>query len=98
MNITFQTINFKADQKLKKFITEKINKLDQFYDHIVDAIIYLKVENTTDKRNKVIELKLNVSNSTLFVVEKNTSFESSCDSAIDSMRNQLLKFKGKLQS
>jgi len=95
MNITFQTINFKADQKLMKFITEKINKLDQFYDHIVDAIVYLKVENTTDKKNKIIELKLNVSNSTLFVVEKNNSFESSCDSALDSMRNQLMKFKGK---
>ncbi len=95
MNITFQAVNFKADKKLIRFITEKVSKLDQFYDKIVDAIVYLKVENVSDNNNKVIELKLNVNNATLFVGEHSSTFESACDTVLDSMRNQLMKFKGR---
>ena len=95
MNITFQAVNFKADRKLIKFITEKVSKLDHFYDKIVDAVVYLKIENSNDNSNKLMELKLNVTNSTLFAEEKSSSFESACDLVTDSMRNQLMKFKGR---
>jgi len=95
MNITIQSINFKADKKLLNHLSEKINKLDQFYDQIIDAIVFLKVENAEDKNNKVLELKINVSSTTLFVADRHSSFESACDLVIDSMRNQLMKYKGK---
>ena len=95
MNITFQAVNFKADRKLIKFITEKVSKLDQFYDKIIDAVVYLKVENSSEPNNKVIQLKLNVSSNTLYVDENGLSFEAACDKSIDSMRNQLMKFKGR---
>jgi putative sigma-54 modulation protein len=95
MNITFQAVNFKADRKLIKFITEKVSKLDHFYDKIVDAVVYLKIENSNNNSNKLMELKLNVTNSTLFAEDRSSSFESACDLVNDSMRNQLMKFKGR---
>lgn len=95
MNITFQAVNFKADRKLITFITDKVSKLDHFYDKIVDAVVYLKIENTSDNNNKLIELKLNVANATLFADAKDLTFEAACDNLIDSMRNQLMKYKGR---
>lgn len=95
MNITFQAVNFKADRKLIRFITEKVSKLDQYYDKIIDAVVYLKIANTADKSNKVMQLKLNVSSGTLYVDESDISFEAACDKSLDSMHNQLMKFKGR---
>lgn len=98
MNITFQAVNFKADKKLINFITEKVNKLDLFYDKIVDAIVFLKLDNNSTNSNKIIELKLNVSSATLFVTEIHSSFEAACDVSVDAMRNQLMKYKGRKQA
>lgn len=95
MNITFQAVNFKADRKLIRFITDKVSKLDHFYDKIIDAVVYLKLANTPDKSNKTMQLKLNVNSGTLYVDETDISFEAACDKSIDSMRNQLMKFKGR---
>ena len=47
MQINFQTVNFKADQKLLDFITNKIEKLNKFENKIISVNVYLKVENTT---------------------------------------------------
>ncbi len=96
MDIQFQTINFKADKKLIDLITVKLNKLKHYYDKIIDASVYLKVQKADDKDNKTIEIKLNVSNSTLFVEEKDSTFENALDKAEDSIKSQLLKYKEKI--
>lgn len=98
MDIQFQTINFKADKKLLDLISSKLNKLQNFYDKIIDASVYLKVQKADDKENKVIEIKLNVSNTTLFVEEKNTTFENAIDLAEAAIKAQLLKYKQKTQN
>jgi len=98
MDIQFQTINFKADKKLLDLITSKLNKLQNFYDKIIDASVYLKVQKADDKENKVIEIKLNVSNTTLFVEEKNATFENAIDLAEAAIKAQLLKYKQKTQN
>ena len=47
MNTQIQSIHFKADQKLKDYINIKIDKLDTFYDGIMDAKLFLTVVNTS---------------------------------------------------
>ena len=59
MNTQIQAIHFKADQKLKDYIIKKLEKLETFYDGIIDAQVFLKVENTSVKENKTIEIKVN---------------------------------------
>ncbi len=95
MEITIQSINFTADQKLIEYINKRINKLATFYDGIVDANIYLKVENVTTSDNKVLEVKLNVFHQTLFCVEKCRTFECAIDLAFESLKVQLKKYKEK---
>ena len=53
MNTQIQSIHFKAGQKLKDYIDKKVEKLNTFYDGIIDTQVYLKVENTSLKENKI---------------------------------------------
>ena len=49
MKVNVQTPNFAADDKLLVFIEKKISKLDQFYDRIICADVFLKVQRTSEK-------------------------------------------------
>lgn len=98
MEIQFQSTNFKADKKLLDLITQKLQKLEHYYDKIIDANVYLKVQKSDDKVNKVLEIKMNVSQSTLFVEEHDRTFENAIDKAEDALRTQLMKYKQKTQA
>lgn len=96
MEIQFQNINFRADKKLIDLITQKLNKLEHYYDKIIDASVFMKVQKSDDKVNKILEIKLNVSNSTLFVEEHDKTFECAIDKAEDALKGQLIKYKQKI--
>jgi putative sigma-54 modulation protein len=95
MEINIQSVNFTADQKLIDYISKRIEKLTTFYEGIVDAIVYLKVENVTTNNNKSLEVKLNVSNQVLFVSEQCRTFECAIDLAAESLKVQIKKYKEK---
>jgi len=96
MKLQMNAQQFSADIKLLDFIQKKANKLDQFFDKIIDGEVFLRLENDETQENKIIEMKLNVPGSTLFVKEKGKSFEVAADGAIEALRRQLRKHKGKL--
>lgn len=98
MEIQFQCTNFKADKKLIDLITQKLKKLEHYYDKIIDANVYLKVQKSEDKINKVLEIKMNVSSTTLFVEEHDRTFECAIDKAEDALKAQLMKYKQKVAS
>jgi putative sigma-54 modulation protein len=98
MQILIQSIHFTADRKLISYINKKLDKLLTFYDDIIDANVYLKVENVTNEKNKTLEVKLNVQNQTLFCEERCQSFECAIDLAVESLKTQLKKYKGKLRA
>jgi putative sigma-54 modulation protein len=60
MKVFTQSVNFNADKDLIKYVEKKANQLVKFHDKIVDAEVFLKVQNTSDKENKIIEIKLNI--------------------------------------
>ena len=93
MLIDFQTTNFKADQKLLDFVGRKLSKLERLHSRIINATVYLKVENSEDKQNKTVEIKINSRDFQLFVSEQGRSFEAAVEFAMDSLRNQLAKKK-----
>ncbi len=98
MQILIQSIHFTADRKLIEYINKKLDKLLTFYDDIIDANVYLKVENVSNEKNKTLEVKLNVQNQTLFCEEHCQSFECAIDLAVESLKSQLKKYKGKLRA
>ena len=56
MDIKIQSIHFDADDKLVEFIEGKLGKLEQFFDHIINAEVYLKVDKAESRDNKIVEM------------------------------------------
>lgn len=98
MNLNVQSIRFDADKKLIDFIQRRADKLDQFFDQILDGECYLKLENTEDEANKVTEFKLNIPGGQLFAKGQAKTFEEATDLAVESLRRQINKHKTKTRT
>ena len=95
MKLQVHSIHFDADIKLIDFIQKKLNKLETFYDRLVDGEVFLRLNNE-GVENKTVEIKVRVPGNQLFAVEKARSFEAATDLAADALRMQLTRFKTKL--
>lgn len=98
MKVNMQSINFNADKKLISFIQKRMDKLDVFYDKVIKSDVYLKVENTSDKENKVFEARVSVPGDSFVVKKQCKSFEEGVDMAVSSLERQLKKRKEKLRT
>lgn len=97
MKLQMHSIRFNADQKLINFIQKKVDKLDVFYDRILDGEVFMRLDKDTERReNKIIEIKLNLPRTQLFAKERSNSFEAAADNAVESLRRQLKRHKEKL--
>lgn len=47
MKVHVHPVDFTVDHKLVEFIQKKMDKLDNFYDRIIEADVHLKLDNTT---------------------------------------------------
>lgn len=98
MKVNTQSVNFNADQKLIDFIQKRMDKLDLFYDKIIQSDVYLKVENISEKENKIFEATVSIPGDTLVVKKQCKTFEEGVDIAVSSLERQLKKRKEKLRS
>lgn len=97
MKVFTQSVNFNADKKLINYAEEKVNSLIKFHDKIVDAEVFLKVQNTSDKENKITEVKINIPGHELIVKRETRSFEEGLNMAVDNLKRQLKRHKEKLR-
>ncbi len=97
MKINLTAVHFDADQKLIDYIEKKSSKLSQFFDRITDAQVFLKLENSGQVRDKIVEIKLMVPGDTLVATETSKTFEAATDAAVDNMKRQLNKHKERVQ-
>ena len=93
MKITIQTAGVTPHEPLKERIEKKLAKLETFYDKIVEATVYLKVENTTEKLNKTTELVIKVPGDDIVVKKTYATFEESLDESVDTAKKLLIKKK-----
>lgn len=93
-----QSVNFHADQKLINFIQARLDKLEHYYDRVVFADVYLKVQNTSDKENKVSEILLSLPGGDLIVKKTCKKFEECVDECISTLQRQLKKRKEKAKA
>ena len=93
LKATIRSIHFTADEKLIKFIEEKIDKLTNLSDNIIEAEVYLKLEKDSNTENKIVEIKLGIPGNDLFAKKNSRSFEEAVDSTVEALRRQLKKRK-----
>jgi putative sigma-54 modulation protein len=96
MKLTIHSIHFDADVKLESFINEKVGKLDQFFDRIIEGEVFLRIDKAETGENKIAEIRLKMPGNELFVKKQCKSFEEATDLAVEALRRQVRKYKGKL--
>ena len=97
MKVYTEAVQFKADQKLVDYVQEKLEKVEHYFDRIIDAHVTLKLENAGQVKDKVAEVRLNVPGETLMVKETQKTFEASVNLAVDALKRQLIKYKEKVR-
>ena len=97
MSISINNVGFSADEKLKGFIERRMNKLDRFYNRITNSSVYLKLENSGQVKDKVVEVTLSVPGKVLVSKAEHKTFESAVDECTSSLERQLKKYKDKLK-
>ena len=95
MDLKIHSIRFDADSKLLDFIDLKVNKLLQFYEDIINAEVFLRLENVDDKENKVVEIRLEIAGAPIFAKKQCKSFEEATDQCVEALKKQLNKVKAK---
>ena len=97
MKVNAQSVNFNADVKLINFVQHRMDKLETFYDKVISSDVYLKLQKTSVKENKIVEIKLNIPRDKFVVKKQCKSFEEAIDSACSTLERKLIKRKEKLR-
>ncbi len=95
MNIQIHSVRFTADKKLTDFVHQKLEKLTQFGEDIVNAEVYLRLAKDQERENKISEIMLELPGGPLFAKKQCKTFEESTDTAIDALKKQITKYKQK---
>ncbi|MEZ4838964.1 ribosome hibernation-promoting factor, HPF/YfiA family [Flavobacterium sp.] len=98
MKVNVNAVNFNIDRKLVDFIQLRMNKLEKYYDKVIVADVFLKVESTSEKENKIVEIKIHVPGDDFIVKKQCKTFEESVDSVAEALERLLLKRKEKIRT
>lgn len=99
MNVTFEYDGVSASERLEEMILKKLNKLQDKFDFIVRASVFLKAENTSaPNTGKVCKIKLSVPGPLLFAEANKASFEAAIQESVGDLNRQLSKKKEKMKA
>eukprot|EP00388_Colpodella_angusta_P001778 GDKJ01005385.1.p1 GENE.GDKJ01005385.1~~GDKJ01005385.1.p1 ORF type:complete len:101 (-),score=22.17 GDKJ01005385.1:39-341(-) len=98
MKVNVHAVNFTVDGKLVDFINERLAKLEKFYDKVVSSDVFLKVEKTSEKENKIVEIKIHVPGDDFMVKKQCKTFEEAVEVSAESLERLLIKRKEKIRA
>ena len=97
MRLNINAVHFKADKKLVAFIQEKVEKISQVFEGVIDTEVSLKLDNTDVRENKITEIRVTIPGNNFYVKKQSSTFEESADEAVEALRRQLKKYKEKVR-
>ncbi|QAA80217.1 ribosome-associated translation inhibitor RaiA [Aequorivita sp. H23M31] len=95
MKVNVQTPNFTAKDELLSFMEKRLSKLEQFYDRIICADVFMKLLPNSEKENKSVEILLSIPGGDIMVKKDGKTFEEAIDGNIRILERQLKKKKEK---
>ncbi len=93
MRISISSNHFSASEQLSEYIENKLQKLEQFHDKITQTNVSLKLENSGQIKDKIVEVKLIVPGSVLINKSTAKTFEAATDLAVDGLKRKIKRFK-----
>ncbi|HEX8517025.1 MAG TPA: ribosome-associated translation inhibitor RaiA [Bacteroidia bacterium] len=97
MTVKIQSVHFDADKKLLEFVQERVDRLNQYYDGIINSEVILKIDKAEGTDNKIAEIRLHIPGNDLFAKKQCKSFEEAVDTSIDALKTQVKKHKEKIK-
>lgn len=91
---TITARHFDLSDDMKAKAEDEMEGLKRYFDNIISAELIL----ATEKHIKIAELKVRVYNQTLAAKADTDDFYSSIASAVEKIKTQLKKYKGKLKN
>ncbi len=91
MNITITARGYKAPERLKQYVTDKMNKKERLYEGVFDVDVILSYEKLT----QIAEVKLHSANKLIIAKEKSDDIFKSIDLVVDNIDRQIKKYKDK---
>ncbi|MEM6768050.1 MAG: ribosome-associated translation inhibitor RaiA [Bacteroidota bacterium] len=98
MKVQIQSLHFHAREDLKQYVQKKLSKLEQYSDKLLHAEVYLKIDDTNPKANKVAEVELFLPGPPIFSHAISGKFETAMNTVYQQLKKQLIKRKEKLSS
>jgi putative sigma-54 modulation protein len=98
MKVNVHAVNFTVDGKLVGFVQERMDRLEKYYDKVVSSDVFLKVEKTSEKENKVAEIKILVPGDEFIVKKQCKTFEEAVEQSAESLERLLIKRKEKVNT
>ena len=89
------SVHFRASSDLEAFITQKVEKVCSKFSEVIGAEVTLKLDNTDTPENKITDVRLMLKGEDLFASKQCKTFEEATDLAVDALKKQLEKYKGK---
>ncbi|WP_291090865.1 ribosome hibernation-promoting factor, HPF/YfiA family [Empedobacter sp. UBA7494] len=96
MTINFQAVNFNTKPGLEEYLEKKLEKLETLSDKIIAANVSFKLENTAEKNNKTVDIKLEVPGDDIVVSKTGQSFEECIDLSVDTLKKLIIRKKEKV--
>jgi len=95
MDIRITSVRFDADKKLIDFITNKVAKLDRFFDAIIAVDVALSL--LPDHQNKKASMRAEIPGNDIVVERNCETFEEAVSLCVDILKEQLIKAKEKMR-
>lgn len=91
MRVNFTARHYKPSERLKDYAISEVQKLDKFYEGIINCDIILDYQ----KLYQIAEIIIHVHGQQMTAVEKSEDIYKSIDLAVAKLERQLKKHKGK---
>ncbi len=97
MKVKINSVRFKADKKLEDFVSEKVGKLENYFDGVISSEVTLRLDKNEETGNKIAEIRVNIPGNDLFAKKQAASFEQATDTAVEALRKQITRHKQKIR-
>jgi len=91
MQVSITTRHFEANEQVKNYLTEKLEKLEKYFSKIVS----IKATLVKEGYRYIAEVNLSAKDMQLVAKEESEDMHSAIDFALHKLEKQLLKFKDK---
>ena len=93
MTINVQYVKMLNSETMTEYVSNKLNKLGNKYQWLINANVFFKLENNSTVNKKICEIELSLPGPKIFASSKEKNFELAAKNTISDLNKQLKKRK-----